>query len=291
MEIEVFLIDAFTDVKFKGNPAAICLLTRELSDDLYQEIATEMNQGETAFIARINPSDCFTTGSRFSLRWFTPKGEIDLCGHATLASAVALFQHKKNISPVLVFETRSGDLSVTQQGDGYVMDFPLNPPIKQDPTEFKAVIEAAAGNHPVQEVQLSSNTKKLMIRLDDGCDRSALTRLTVDPVALQSSETSGRVKEVIVTIKGSAHERYDFYYRNFSPWYGIPEDPVTGSDLTVLGCYWSKELGKTKMLAYQCSSRGGELGLELRGDGRVNITGQAVSVLEGTITVGPDTRQ
>ncbi|XP_037603204.1 phenazine biosynthesis-like domain-containing protein 1 isoform X2 [Sebastes umbrosus] len=287
MEIPVFTIDAFTNLPFKGNPAAICPLMHELSDDLYQRIAAEMNLSETAFITRINPSDNFTTGSRFQLRWFTPTNEVNLCGHATLASAAVLFKHKKNVNPKLVFETKSGDLAVIQQGEGYVMDFPLNPPTQEDANEFRDLIKAAVGNHPVQDVYLNSNTKKMMIRLADSCDRSVLTSLKVDPVALLSNEKSGRVKGVILTMKGSpdCQPGYDFYSRFFSPWNGIPEDPVTGSAHTVLGSYWSTKLGKKKMLAYQCSSRGGELGLEVRDDGRINISGQTVTVLQGTITL------
>ncbi|XP_078107017.1 phenazine biosynthesis-like domain-containing protein isoform X2 [Sander vitreus] len=289
MEIPVFTLDAFTNLPFKGNPAAICPLMHELSDYLYQRIAAEMNLSETAFITRINPSDNFTTGSRFRLRWFTPTNEVNLCGHATLASAAVLFKYKQNENPKLVFETRSGDLAVTQQGEGYIMDFPLNPPTQEDANEFRDIIKAAVGNHPIQDVYLSSNTKKLLVRLADSCDRSVLTSLKVDPVALQSSETSGRVKGVIITMKGSpdCQPGYDFYSRFFAPWNGIPEDPVTGSAHTVLGSYWSKKLGKKKMLAYQCSSRGGELELEVRDDGRINISGQAVTVLQGTITLLP----
>ncbi|XP_068444085.1 phenazine biosynthesis-like domain-containing protein 2 isoform X2 [Clinocottus analis] len=246
-----------------------------------------MNLSETAFITRIDPSDNFTTGSRFRLRWFTPTTEVNLCGHATLATAAVLFKHKKNVNPKLVFETRSGDLAVTEKGEGYVMDFPLNPPTQEDAEEFRDLIKAAVGNHPIQDVYFSANTKKLMVRLADSCDRSVLTSLKVDPVALKSSETSGKVKGLIITMKGSPDDQpgYDFYSRFFSPWNGIPEDPVTGSAHTVLGSYWSKKLGKTKMLAYQCSSRGGELELEVRDDGRINISGQSVTVLQGTITL------
>ncbi|XP_051234286.1 phenazine biosynthesis-like domain-containing protein 1 isoform X2 [Dicentrarchus labrax] len=285
MEIPVFTVDAFTNLPFKGNPAAICPLMHELSDDLYQKIAAEMNLSETAFITRINPSDNFTTGSRFHLRWFTPTNEVNLCGHATLASAAVLFQYNKNVNPILVFETRSGDLAVTQKGEGYIMDFPLNAPTPEDPNEFRDIIKVAVGNHAVQEVYLSSNTKKLLIRLADSCDRSVLTSLKIDPVALQSSDKSGKVGGVIVTMKGSpdCQPGYDFYSRFFAPWNGIPEDPVTGSAHTVLGSYWSKKLGKKKMLAYQCSRRGGELELEVRDDGRINIAGQTVTVLQGTM--------
>lgn len=287
MEIPVFTVDAFTNLPFKGNPAAICPLMHELSDELYQKIAAEMNLSETAFITRINPSDDFTKGSRFRLRWFTPTTEVNLCGHATLASAAVLFQYKKNENPTVVFETRSGDLFVTQQGEGFVMDFPLNPPTQEDPNCFRDIIKAAVGDHPVQEVYLSSTTKKLLVRLADSCDRSVLTSLKVDPGALQSSERSGRVRGLIITMKGSpdCQPGYDFYSRYFAPWAGIPEDPVTGSAHTVLGSYWSKKLGKKKMMAYQCSSRGGELELEVRDDGRINIAGQTVTVLQGTITL------
>lgn len=285
MEIPVFTVDAFSNLPFKGNPAAVCPLLHELTDDLYQKIAAEMNLAETAFIIRINPSDNFTTGSRFRLRWFTPTNEVNLCGHATLASAAVLFQYKKNENTSLVFETRSGELAVTQQGERYIMDFPLNPPSQEDPEEFRDIIKAAVGNHPVQDVYLSPSTKKLLVQLPDSCDRSVLTSLKVDPAALLSSERSGRVKGVILTMKGSPDSQpgYDFYSRYFAPWNGIPEDPVTGSAHTVLGSYWSKKLGKKKMLAYQCSSRGGELELEVRDDGRINIAGQAVFVLQGTI--------
>ncbi|XP_034385407.1 phenazine biosynthesis-like domain-containing protein 1 isoform X1 [Cyclopterus lumpus] len=287
MEIPVYILDAFTNLPFKGNPAAICPLMHELREDLYQTIAAEMNLSETAFITRIDPSDNFTTGSRFRLRWFTPTTEVNLCGHATLASAAVLFKHKKNVNPKLVFETRSGDLAVTEQGEGYVMDFPLNPPTQEDANEFRDLIKVAVGNHPIQDVYLCANTKKLMVRLADSCDRSVLTSLKVDPVALQSSEKSARVKGLILTMKGSPDNQpgYDFYSRYFAPWNGIPEDPVTGSAHTVLGSYWSKQLGKNKMLAYQCSSRGGELELEVRDDGRINISGQSVTVLQGTITL------
>ncbi|KAM4593796.1 phenazine biosynthesis-like domain-containing protein [Odontesthes bonariensis] len=285
MEIPVFTIDSFTNLAFKGNPAAVCPLMHELNEDLYLKIAAEMNLSETAFITRINPSDTFTTGSRFRLRWFTPATEVNLCGHATLASAAVLFQFQKNVNPTVVFETRSGNLAVTQEGDRYVMDFPLNPPTHEDPNDFRDIIKVAVGDHPVQDVFLNSDTKKLMIRLSDSCDRSVLTSLKVDPFALLNSETSGKVKGLIITMKGSpdCQPGYDFYSRYFAPWAGIPEDPVTGSSHTVLGSYWSQKLGKKKMLAYQCSSRGGELELEVRDDGRINIAGEVASVMQGVI--------
>uniref|UniRef100_A0A3Q3WRG3 Uncharacterized protein n=1 Tax=Mola mola TaxID=94237 RepID=A0A3Q3WRG3_MOLML len=282
MEIPVFTVDAFTNLPLKGNPAAICPLKHELRDDLYQKIAAEMNLSETAFITLINPTDNFTTGSKFRLRWFTPTTEVNLCGHATLASAAVLFQHKKNVNPIVVFETKSGDLAVTRHEESYIMDFPLNPPIQevQSSIRFRDIIKAAVGDHPVQDVCLNSNTKKLLVRLADSCDRSVLTSLKVDPVALQKSEQSGRVKGLIITMKGTQHTcskvgKCSTYVLLFV---------LAGSAHTVLASYWSQKLGKTKMLAYQCSSRGGELKLEVR-DRRINITGEAVTVLQGTITL------
>ncbi|XP_019751432.1 phenazine biosynthesis-like domain-containing protein 1 isoform X2 [Hippocampus comes] len=287
MEIPIFIVDAFTNLPFKGNPAAVCLLKHELRDELYQKIAAEMNLSETVFITTVKPSEDFTKDSRFRLRWFTPTTEVNLCGHATLASAAVLFKHKQNVNSAVAFETRSGDLSVVQEGEDLVMDFPLNPPTKKAPEHFRDLIKASVGDHPVQDVYLSSNTKKLLLRLADTCDRSVLSSLKVNPEALRSSDQSGQVKGLIITMKGSpdCQPGYDFYSRYFAPWNGIPEDPVTGSAHTVLASYWSKELGKKKMLAFQCSERGGELQLEVREDGRLNITGKSVTVLQGTITL------
>uniref|UniRef100_A0A8C6KNT5 Phenazine biosynthesis like protein domain containing n=1 Tax=Nothobranchius furzeri TaxID=105023 RepID=A0A8C6KNT5_NOTFU len=273
MEIQVFTMDSFTNLPFKGNPAAVCPLAHELNDDLYQKIAAEMNLSETAFVTPINPSDTFTSG----------KFICSKCSHAR-HSLSSVLSPSENINPTLVFETRSGDLAVSKKKDGYLMDFPLNPPT-QDPKEFKDFIRVTVGNLPVQGVFLNTNMRKLMIRLSDSCDRAMLTGLNVDPTTLLAIENEGKVKGIIVTVKGSADHQpgYDFYSRNFSPWFGIPEDPVTGSTHTILGSYWSKELGKTKMLAYQCSSRGGELELEVRDDGRINIGGEVVTVLQGII--------
>ncbi|XP_041744448.1 phenazine biosynthesis-like domain-containing protein isoform X2 [Coregonus clupeaformis] len=281
MEIPVFTVDAFTNLPFKGNPAAVCLLLHELQDDMYQKIAAEMNLSETAFIIRLNSKDDFSSGARFCLRWFSPTNEVPLCGHATLASAAVLFYKK------MVFETLSGELYVRQQGESIVMDFPLNKPTSLGLNEFKDIVNAAVGDQPVQEVCLCGTTKKLMVRLADNCDRSVLTSLQPDPAVLLRVDTGGRVRGLIVTMIGApgCQPGYDFYSRNFSPWFGIPEDPVTGSAHTVLAGYWSEKLGKKKMLAYQCSSRGGELELELRDDGRLNIAGQAVTVLQGILTV------
>uniref|UniRef100_A0A3B3ZAA1 Uncharacterized protein n=1 Tax=Periophthalmus magnuspinnatus TaxID=409849 RepID=A0A3B3ZAA1_9GOBI len=169
---------------------------------------------------------------------------------------------------------RSGELCVTRYGDNCVMDFPL----------YKAS-PAAVGSLPVQEVYLCAKTKKLLIRLADRCDRSELCNIKIDPIALQRSDSTGKVKGVIVTMIGSPNEQpgYDFYSRYFAPWFGITEDPVTGRVNVSFRLFGSHRLGE--LLAYQCSSRGGEMELEVRDDGRINITGTTVTVMRGTITI------
>ncbi|XP_030626233.1 phenazine biosynthesis-like domain-containing protein 1 [Chanos chanos] len=285
MEIPVFTVDSFTNLPFKGNPAAVCLLQNALQDDLYQHIAAEMNLSETAFVIQLNPADDFTTGARFGLRWFTPTNEVPLCGHATLASAAVLFSVKKNMNSAVAFETLSGDLCVRQRGEGIVMNLPLNKPSNQDQDEVKPLLEAAVGDLPIQDLCYCKNSKKLLVCLADTCDRSVLTSLQLDGETLMRSEKSGKVRGLIITIKGAPESQpgYDFFSRYFAPWNGIPEDPVTGWAHTVLAAYWSEKLGKKKMLAYQASRRGGELELEVKEDDRVDMTGQAVIVLQGTL--------
>ncbi|XP_048060698.1 phenazine biosynthesis-like domain-containing protein isoform X2 [Megalobrama amblycephala] len=286
MEIPIFTVDAFTNVPFKGNPAALCLIENELQDDLYLSIAAEMNLSDTAFISKRNSMD-FSSGARFGLRWFTPICEDLLCGHATLASAAVLFYLKKNVNPVVTFETMSGELHVRQHGESLIMDFPLNKPQPQEQHEIKDLLKAVVGDLPVQEVCYSPTIRYLMIRLADTCDRSELTSLRPEAEALLKNESTGKIKGISVTIKGApnAQPGYDFYSRFFCPWYGVLEDPVCGSSHTVLAGYWSEKLNKKKMLAYQCSSRGGELELELRDDGRLNISGRAQIILQGTLKI------
>ncbi|XP_073690100.1 phenazine biosynthesis-like domain-containing protein [Garra rufa] len=286
MEIPIFTVDAFTNLPFKGNPAAICLIENELRDDLYQSIAAEMNLSATAFITKRDSMD-FSSGARFGLRWFTPKNEVPLCGHATLASAAVLFYLKKNVNPVLVFVTMSGALYVRQHEESLIMDFPLNKPNPQDQHEIKELLKAVVGDVPIQDVCFSPTTRNLLIRLADTCDRYCWTSLKPEAEALLKNESTGKIKGVIVTMKGAptAQPEYDFYSRYFSPWLGVLEDPVCGSAHTVLASYWSEKLSKKKLLAYQCSRRRGELGLEVRDDGRVNISGRAQIILQGTLKI------
>ncbi|KAM3835234.1 phenazine biosynthesis-like domain-containing protein isoform 3-T3 [Vipera latastei] len=247
MKISIFIIDAFTKQPFGGNPAAVCLLEDELEEGWHQKIAAEMNLSETAFIRKLHPTDDFTKSSCFGLRWFTPTNEVPLCGHATLASAAVLF-HKKNVNPTLTFITLSGELKARQAGDEIILDLPL----------YFTYPQAAVGDMNVQEVRYSPDTKKLLICLSEVYKRYDLEKLKVDAQRLLSADKTGKVKGVIITVKGDCHENhdsYDFYSRYFAPWNGISEDPVTGSAHAVLSSYWSQQLGKNKLCVLQSWGR------------------------------------
>ncbi|XP_029398554.1 phenazine biosynthesis-like domain-containing protein isoform X2 [Mus pahari] len=287
MKLPIFIADAFTATAFRGNPAAVCLLESTLDEDAHQDIAREMNLSETAFVRKLQPTDDFTQSSRFGLRWFTPEAEFPLCGHATLASAAVLFQKRKNMNITLTFVTMSGELKARRAEDGIVLDFPAYPTFPQDFHEVEDLIKAAIGDTLVQDIRYSPDTKNLMVRLSDSYDRSFLESLKVNTEPLPGVEKTGKVRGLILTLRGEPGAQtapYDFYSRYFAPWVGIAEDPVTGSTHTLLGPYWSEELGKKEMRAFQCSRRGGELDISLRPDGRVDIKGGAVIVLEGMLT-------
>ncbi|XP_053839379.1 phenazine biosynthesis-like domain-containing protein isoform X3 [Vidua macroura] len=249
MQIPVFTVDAFTNRAFSGNPAAVCLLENDLDEDLHQKIATEMNLSETAFIRKLKPGDDFTKSSCFGLRWFTPANEVPLCGHATLASAAVLFHVQKNTNSVLTFVTLSGELKARQVKDHIVLDLPLYTAYPQELKEVEELIKAAVGDMIVQDVRYSPDTKKLLVRLSDTYERSVLENLKVSAQHFLSAEKTGKVKGLILTVKGnSSGKGHDFYSRYFAPWYGILEDPVTGSAHAVLSSYWSEQLGKKEML-------------------------------------------
>uniref|UniRef100_A0A6I8NCE4 Phenazine biosynthesis like protein domain containing n=1 Tax=Ornithorhynchus anatinus TaxID=9258 RepID=A0A6I8NCE4_ORNAN len=275
MQLPVFTVDAFTNEAFRGNPAAVCLLENELDEDKHQKIAREMNLSETAFIRKLHPTDDFTQSSCFGLRWFTPTSEVPLCGHATLASAAVLFHKRKNINSTLTFVTLSGELKARQVEDDIVLDLPLYSTYIQDSQEVDDMIKAAVGDVQIQDIRYSPDIKKLLVRLSDKYERSFLENLKVAAQNLPQFERTGKVKGLILTLKGQPGgkpQAYDFYSRYFAPWYGIPEDPVTGSAHAVLSGYWSQQLGKKEMRAFQCSCRGGELKMSLRDDQRVDIS-------------------
>ncbi|OWF51847.1 phenazine biosynthesis-like domain-containing protein [Mizuhopecten yessoensis] len=292
--VPLYIVDAFTDKPFHGNPAAICLLKQKLSDEEMQRIAAEMNLSETAYIQGVGSKNCdFTQGDRFSLRWFTPTNEVPLCGHATMASAAVLFFVCDNPSSCVTFETLSGDLIVQKQGKGITMNFPLNTPQPENFDNVEELLKLVTKRDTIDSVHYSSTTKKLLVRLKDTCSREDLESLKPDITNFQNVESSGRIRGVIVTVKEGSEsangdkkqKTYDFLSRYFAPWNGIPEDPVTGSAHTVLAGYWTGVLGKDTMHARQCSKRGGDVTVHIRDDGRVDLTGEAAVVLRGSLTM------
>ncbi|MFN3242318.1 MAG: PhzF family phenazine biosynthesis protein [Planctomycetota bacterium] len=257
-----FQVDAFTSRAFRGNPAAVCLLDKGRSAKWMQDVAREMNLSETAFVAPLK------TG--FRLRWFTPACEVDLCGHATLATAHVLWS--EGIAPAqagLRFQTRSGVLTAGLCGDRIELDFPARPALRGKPA---AAIAKALGVKPLAMVKVADDVV-VEVRSE-----AALRKLEPDLVALAKVKVRG----VIVTARADA--RYDFVSRFFGPAVGVPEDPVTGSAHCALAPYWSDKLGKTRMKAYQASPRGGELEVELADD-RVLLRGRAVTVFRGQLTI------
>lgn len=260
MNITMYQIDAFTQELFRGNPAAVCPLDTWLPDEMMQSIAEENNLAETAFYIRED--------GQFHIRWFTTVCEVDLCGHATLATAHALFHHEGYIGEDLTFSSRSGLLRVRREGDLLVLDFPVD---TIRPAELPPGLARALGGPPRAHFRGKDD---LLVVYDAETDIRA-----IEP----DFAVIGKVpcRGVIVTAPG---EQVDFVSRFFGPQSGIPEDPVTGSAHTTLVPYWAERLQKTTFTAAQLSRRGGRLRCALKGD-RVEIAGHAVTYLEGTIRV------
>ncbi len=261
-EIPLFVFDSFTDRLFAGNPAAVCPLESWLDDDTMLAIAAENNLSETAFYVAEN--------GNYRLRWFTPAVEVDLCGHATLATAHYLLNEAESESHEVRFETRSGTLVVRKSGELLTMDFPARP-LKPVPREK----EAGEALGAVPEAVFESAGNYLVVFDTERTIRG----LKPDIPAVKSLGVHG----VIVTAPG---DRVDFVSRFFAPGVGIAEDPVTGSAHCTLAPYWVERLGKNPLDAEQVSKRGGRLRCEIRGD-RVHISGRAVMYARGTIRV-PD---
>lgn len=249
------VVDAFTRRPFGGNPAAVIPLDAWLDDALLQQIAAEMALSETAFLV--------PEGDGFRLRWLTPATEVDLCGHATLATAAVLARAHVR------FHTRSGALDVTCQGEQYVLDFPARVAERLDDPGLLDATAGALGAVP-RELWRSRN---LMAVFDD---EVAIRTLAPDFRRVMALPTEG----VIVTAPGTGN--VDFVSRYFTPQHGIDEDPVTGSAHCTLTPYWAARLGRTAMCAHQVSRRGGELEVELAGD-RVRMAGHAVLVARGEL--------
>jgi PhzF family phenazine biosynthesis protein len=258
MKLPYFQVDAFTSRRFHGNPAGVCPLPAWLNDVTLQNIAAENNLAETAFfVAR---------GSGYELRWFAPEVEIDLCGHATLASAFVLFSELGLSGNSVTFQSMSGPLTVTRQGDVLTLDFPSRPP---GPCTVPPALIAGLGKKPIEVLKAR--------------DYFALYAAEADVRSLQPDFAALRTldQKVIVTAPGSD---CDFVSRFFAPTAGVPEDPATGSSHCTLIPYWSQRLGRTELFARQLSRRGGELFCRLGGE-RVFIGGKAVLYSRGLIEI------
>lgn len=256
--IRQFQVDAFTDKQFKGNPAAVCLMDEELEENVLQKIAEENNLSETAFVLQ--------NENGFSLRWFTPTVEIDLCGHATLASAHILWQEGilKADEPAS-FSTKSGLLTAIKKGEWLELDFPSSF------AEEKSLSEGLVSALNCKPVNFVFAGGRFVVELASQAD------------VISCKPNFNELKDfdtVVITSKADDLSRYDFVSRTFAPSHGIDEDPVTGSSHCCLAPYWSQKLDKTEMLAYQASERGGEVKLEFKGQ-RTLFSGKAITVLEG----------
>jgi PhzF family phenazine biosynthesis protein len=255
-------VDAFTDRAFGGNPAAVCILAGARDDTWRQAVAREMNLSETAFLEKRDDGG-------YTLRWFTPAVEVDLCGHATLASAHILWESGELAAgQKALFHTRSGILSAVMQGDWIEMDFPAEP---EKPSAAPAELLGALA---VKSLYTGRNRFDYLVEVDH---EDTVRGLNPDMTRLKKIDMRG----VIVTSRSRSAD-YDFVSRFFAPAVGVDEDPVTGSAHCCLGPYWGVKLGKKTLRAYQASSRGGILRVGLKDD-RVLIGGQAVTVMRGEI--------
>jgi PhzF family phenazine biosynthesis protein len=259
MNLPIWHIDAFSSQRFAGNPAAVVLLDRWLSDDVLRAIAAENNLPETAYLVRSNED--------YDLRWFTPKAEVPLCGHATLASGWVIFNRLERSLQRASFRSESGALAVERDNDRLALDFPVNSVRRV--TDAPALVTALGG----APLEVYDGFQWIVLYSSE----EEVRALAPDMDGILACGMNG----VIVTAPG---EDCHFVSRFFAPSVGVPEDPVTGSAHTRLTPFWAKRLGRDVLHARQVSARGGELWCELRGD-RVRIAGYASLYLEGTIEV------
>ncbi len=263
--MQLMLVDAFAKQPFTGNPAAVCWVPDKWpADQWLQRFAAEMNQAETAFVGR--------EGDQFRLRWFSPVTEVDLCGHATLATAHALMAWGFAAQPQMSFQTRSGELTAATLADGMIqLNFPVEKAAPASPPP--GLIEALGTRARV--IFVGKNRFDYLVHLATPTDV-----LTLRPDMQELSKIDCR--GVIVTGAGEGH--YDFVSRFFAPRYGIPEDPVTGSAHCCLAPYWSVRSGRTRMLAFQASQRGGEVRVEIAGQ-RVLLSGKTHTIFTGQVSL------
>ncbi len=262
MRIPIYQIDAFTEAPFGGNPAAVCPLDSWLADDVLQAIALENNLSETAFFV--------TQGDHYHLRWFTPALEVELCGHATLATAHLILNRLSPDLPQVTFKTLSGELRVQRAGDGLAMDFPSLAPAAALPPPSGLIAALGAAPRESYPIRKVHNAPYWLLVFE-----------TEAQVAALSPKFAAMGANVIATAPG---DTADFVSRFFAPMSGIDEDPVTGSAHCTLAPYWAERLGKSELAARQISARGGDVGCRLAGD-RVILTGTCAFYMAGEIEI------
>ena len=267
MSLPLYQVDAFTDTAFAGNPAAVCLLSSRRPDAWMQDVAAEMNLSETAFLRPLSKD-------KYQLRWFTPTDEVELCGHATLASAHVLWTNEEcaSNSPI-EFETAGGALTATRNDGWITLDFPTDPSSPTDSAPA-ALLEGLGEPRPSY---VGYTGRDYLVRLD-----TAEAVRTLSPRMGRLAPLKGR--GVIVTAPAESDEA-DFVSRFFAPGVGVPEDPVTGSAHCALGPYWAAETGRTDLTGHQVSPRGGTVRMRLNAPEaeRITLEGQAVTVFHGRL--------
>ena len=266
--MKTFIVDSFTDTPFKGNPAGVCIVGSPLGDEQMLHIAQELNLSETAFLCPRESADVF------AIRFFSPKMEIPLCGHATLAAAKVIFSIH-SLNEVHFINIQNLDLFAKELNDQIVMEFPI---YQTRPAEAPPALLAALGVKAIKNSVYNEETKILLLEI---ADPEELAGLSPDFAALHRSHNS--INGVLVTAPAK-RDGYDFHSRYFWPWSGTNEDPVTGGTHTFLAKYWSSRRGKTKMKSFQASKRTGFMDVELKA-GKLQIQGQAVVVFEGRLAI------
>ncbi|MCM3341490.1 PhzF family phenazine biosynthesis protein [Paenibacillus sp. MER TA 81-3] len=273
--MKLFTVDAFTDKPFHGNPAAVCLLEHEMDSEQMQQIAMEMNLSETAFIIPLEEGD----RSRYRLRWFTPQVEVDLCGHATLASAHVLCEQGLAEGERIAFETMSGTLYSLYGENGQItLDFPASSVVMVSDEGLQGRLEEALG---CSILGMARSRIELLVEAD-----SEQTVRELKPDWEKLLRCDEEVIGVLVTAPSAPGrmDGADFVSRCFFPSLGVNEDPVTGSAHCTMAPYWAQKWGRTSFIGEQCSARGGMVQVELQGE-RALLTGQAVTVMEGKLTI------
>ncbi|WP_315122151.1 PhzF family phenazine biosynthesis protein [uncultured Clostridium sp.] len=270
-KLPIYIVDAFTKEAFGGNPAGVCILKNSIEDKEMQLIAKEINLSETAFVTIDENS---LKNNEFDLRWFTPKVEVSMCGHGTLATAEVLFEEIGVEGNEIKFHTQSGVLVARKDEKGIVLDFPVD---EYEVVEIPVELLKEIGIENCKEAVYGKNTKKLILQVEK---EEEVLKLTPNFEGMRNLNFHIDVKGVGVTTKA---REYDFITRYFNPWAGINEDPVTGTVHTVLAKYWEDKLGKKEFIAYQASDRGGEITIRIIENGRMEMVGKGIIMLKGEI--------